>query len=309
MPTSTFAFRNDITTTNADAAGRESRGGIQGLNIGGGRRLLHQLFVDETGICITAEERQFNRLKEVIREFEVASGASLNLQKSIVMQVRPGNTPSWMHGGHVLAATPLYRLLSIGLCKDGLEDLWGWNEEGNPKLALIAWDRIALAKEEGGLGWTRFKVMADALNVRQVSRILEGGSAEWIQLAKSFVLRTLRGGAYQRECSQWTIEEGLLLLPLTKVEGSATLTRMLGSWYKARKKLHWKEDIGELNGSLSIMQVKAVQQIARKVGVSNLQVGREIGLLRKAGIHNFGDALRVGLRGVGGATCTEKESF
>ncbi|KAL3683679.1 hypothetical protein R1sor_001701 [Riccia sorocarpa] len=70
----------------------ECRGGIQGLNIGGGRRLLHQLFADDTGICITADERQFNRLKEMIRDFEVASGASLNLQKSIVMQLRPGST-------------------------------------------------------------------------------------------------------------------------------------------------------------------------------------------------------------------------
>ncbi|KAL3690516.1 hypothetical protein R1sor_016825 [Riccia sorocarpa] len=155
----------------------ERIGNIQGLNIGGGRTLLHQLLVDDTGICITAVESQFNRLEEVIGEFEGASGACLNLQKSIMMQLRPRETPTWLEQSsckvaepgkhflymgvltsspidegaiaaeivqkmmqklkhwsnkllswpaktillkHVLAATPLYQLLSVGLCKDGL---------------------------------------------------------------------------------------------------------------------------------------------------------------------------------------------
>ncbi|KAL3690427.1 hypothetical protein R1sor_016736 [Riccia sorocarpa] len=190
----------------------ERKGNIQGLNIGRGQSLLHQLFADDTGICITAEERQFDNLKEAIREFEVASGACLNLQKSIVMQLTPGPPPAWLdqtgcevagpgtsfrylgvatsspvderaitaeivqklmkklkHWSnrllswpaktillkHELATTPLYQLMSVGMCKDGLEELeklcrnflWGWNEEGNPKHALIAWDRIAQVKD------------------------------------------------------------------------------------------------------------------------------------------------------------------
>ncbi|KAL3679018.1 hypothetical protein R1sor_021974 [Riccia sorocarpa] len=280
----------------------ERRGNIRGLNIGGGRTLLHQLFADDTGICITADEEQFDSLKGVIQEFETASGASLNLQKSVVMQLRPGPSQDWMEESgcdlttegksfvylgvhtsspinekaiaeeivkkmmkklkhwstrllswsaktillrHVLSATPLYQLLSVGLCRDGLDDLkrlcrnflWGWNEEGSPKQSLVVWERIAQSKEKGGLGWTRFKDMADALNVGLVSRILEGGNDEWIQLAKSFILRTLRQGSYQRECSQWSVQEGLLLLPLTKVNGSPTLSRMLRSWYRARRNL------------------------------------------------------------------------
>ncbi|KAL3687926.1 hypothetical protein R1sor_014235 [Riccia sorocarpa] len=89
---------------------------------------------------------------------------------------------------HVLAATPLYQLLSVGLCKDGLDDLerlcrnflWGWTEEGNPKHALVAWERIVQSKEGGGLGWTRFRDMSDAVNTRLVCRLLEGGDAEWL---------------------------------------------------------------------------------------------------------------------------------
>ncbi|KAL3679286.1 hypothetical protein R1sor_022242 [Riccia sorocarpa] len=253
----------------------ERKGNIQGLNIGGGQSLLHQLFADDTGICITAEERQFDNLKEAIREFEVASGASLNLQKSILM--------------------------SVGMCKDGLEELeklcrnflWGWNEEGNPKHALIAWDRIAQVKDRGGLGWVRFKDMADALFVRQINRVLENGRAEWIQLARSFILRTLRKGAYQRECSQWSLQECLLLLPLTKVEGSPTLTRMLRAWYRARQKLQWKGTGGELDASMTMLQVKAVYQLSQGNGIRTIRTDRELGLLKRAGIGNLEDAMEI----------------
>ncbi|KAL3699764.1 hypothetical protein R1sor_017786 [Riccia sorocarpa] len=103
---------------------------------------------------------------------------------------------------HVLAATPLYQLMSVGLCKDDLEELerlcknflWGWNDDGNSKHALIAWERIAQEHEKGELGWTSFRNMADALSVRLLGRILEDGNSEWIHLARSFILKTLRRG-------------------------------------------------------------------------------------------------------------------
>ncbi|KAL3687387.1 hypothetical protein R1sor_013696 [Riccia sorocarpa] len=209
----------------------ERVGHLQGLNIGGDHTLLHQLFADDTCICITAEERQFEKLKEVIKEFENASGARLNLQKSIVMQLRSQQHPDWMGqtGCEIAGLGSSFKylgvatsshvdekavtqeiLMSIGFCKDGLEELerlcrnflWGWNEEGNPKHALIAWERITQENVNGGLGWMSFRNISDALNVRLVSLILEGGDTEWIHLARSFILRTLRRGSYQRECSQ-----------------------------------------------------------------------------------------------------------
>ncbi|KAL3680171.1 hypothetical protein R1sor_023127 [Riccia sorocarpa] len=337
----------------------ERRDAIQGLNIGGGESLLHQLFADDTGICITAEEGQFGRLKEVIREFESSSGASLNLQKSIVM--KPGPQPEWMNQTgceiagprrsfkylgiatsspidektiteeilqkimkklkhwsnrllswpaktlllkHVLAATPLYHLMSVGLCKDGLEELerlcrnflWGWNEEGNPKHALVAWEQITQEKDRGGLGWTNFRTMAEALNVRLIGRILEGGNAEWIQIAKSFILKTLRKGAYQRECCQWTLQESLILLPLTRIDGSPTLMRILGSWYRARKRLRWKKENGKLDGRLSIFHVKAIHQLSAGKGVGSITLGRELGLLRRMRISNLREAMEISRR-------------
>ncbi|KAL3677184.1 hypothetical protein R1sor_027132 [Riccia sorocarpa] len=76
----------------------ERLGNIKGLNLGGGHSLLHQLFADDTSICITAEERhcQFVKLKEVIKEFENASVACLNLQKSVVMQLKLAPILAWL---------------------------------------------------------------------------------------------------------------------------------------------------------------------------------------------------------------------
>ncbi|KAL3685574.1 hypothetical protein R1sor_003596 [Riccia sorocarpa] len=328
---------------------------IKGLVVGGTSEVhVNGSFTEEIAIergvriCITAEEGQFERLKAVIKEFENASGACLNLQKSIVMQLKPRDQPDCMGNTgceiagpgrsfkylgvatsspvdektiteeivqklmkklkhwsnrllswpaktillrHVLAATPLYQLMSVGLCKDGLEELerlcrnflWGWNEDGNPKHALVAWERIAQEKLNGGLGWTSFRTMSDELNVRLIGRILEGGSAEWIQLARSFILRTLRKGSYQRECSQWTVHESLVFLSLTRIDGSPTLSRIVGSWYKMRKQLRWKSEEGELDRSMSILQIKVLQQLAEGAGIGSLPTGRELGLLRRMG--------------------------
>ncbi|KAL3681510.1 hypothetical protein R1sor_024466 [Riccia sorocarpa] len=218
----------------------ERRGNIHGMNIGGESTLLHQLFADDTEISITMEEQQFARLPEVIREYEQASGARLNVQKSTIMQLNPGPAPEWLadtgyeiarpdrpfvylgvqtsspvdersimesivqkmmkklnHWSnkllswpaktillkHVLAATPLYQLMSVGLCRDGIEDLerlcrtflWGWNEDGGAKTLLVAWERVSQPKHKGGLGWNSFQDRADALNVRLTEQILSGG--------------------------------------------------------------------------------------------------------------------------------------
>ncbi|KAL3692125.1 hypothetical protein R1sor_005776 [Riccia sorocarpa] len=290
----------------------ERVGNIKGLNLGGGNSLLHQLFADDTGICITAEEEQFVQLKEVIKEFESVSGACLNLQKSVVMQLKPAQyRPGWSRLlswpaktlllKHVLAATPLYQLMSVGLCRDGLEELerlcrnflWGWNEDGNPKHALIAWERIAHDKGGGGLGWTSFKNMADALHTRLIGRVLEGDNAEWIHLARSFILRTLRRGAYQRESIQWTWQECLILLPVSRIEGSPTLSRILGSWNRTRKRLRWDSRRGELDSRMSLLQIKAIYQVSKGAGVTSVTNGRELGLLRRTNIRNLEEVMVI----------------
>ncbi|KAL3696088.1 hypothetical protein R1sor_010164 [Riccia sorocarpa] len=58
----------------------------------------------------------------------------------------------------VLAATPLYQLLSVGMDRKGIDAverlcrqfLWGWADESSPKAAVIAWERIAQSAKDDG---------------------------------------------------------------------------------------------------------------------------------------------------------------
>ncbi|KAL3695071.1 hypothetical protein R1sor_008722 [Riccia sorocarpa] len=121
----------------------------------------------------------------------------------------------------------------VGLNHDGIDDLeklcrqflWGWSDDGTPKSSLIAWERLAQARNFGGMGWVPLKVKAQALQVRRVVQIITGENTEWIQLARSLVLRTLRRGQYQRDRVQWKTEDGIILSPINKVRGSKLLSR------------------------------------------------------------------------------------
>ncbi|KAL3688512.1 hypothetical protein R1sor_014821 [Riccia sorocarpa] len=41
-----------------------------------GKALVHQLFVDDTGVCILAKEEYFVELKEILAKYELGSGNS-----------------------------------------------------------------------------------------------------------------------------------------------------------------------------------------------------------------------------------------
>ncbi|KAL3683682.1 hypothetical protein R1sor_001704 [Riccia sorocarpa] len=154
----------------------EKRGNIRGLNTGECHSLLHQLFADDTSIGITAEEHQFENLKEVIKEFESASGACLNLQKSIVMQLKPRQPPTWMSQTGCEIAGPGRSFKYLGVATSSPIDE---------------------------------KTITDEI----VQKLM-------------------------RKLKHWS----------NRIDGSPTLTRIMGSWYKARKRLRWKVDHGELDG-------------------------------------------------------------
>ncbi|KAL3698376.1 hypothetical protein R1sor_012452 [Riccia sorocarpa] len=249
---------------------KEAQGNIQGVNIGDGNSLLHQLFADDTGICITAEEAQFVRLKEVIRDFEIASGASLNLQKSIVMQMRPDPSQTWMQESGCEVAGPGTKFVYLGV------------STSSPVDEKVIADEIVQKLMRKLKRWS--------------NRILEGDDVEWIHLERSFILRTLRRGSYQRECRQWSFKECLLLLPLTKIVGSPTLTRILDSWLRARRQLEWSGRNKELDGRMTMLQVKTMYQLAEANKIRLVRPGKELGLLRKVGIGTFKEAMDVSRR-------------
>ncbi|KAL3692121.1 hypothetical protein R1sor_005772 [Riccia sorocarpa] len=115
LPLGTSAIRNDNATTDASLEGGGTARKYPRLNIGEGKSLLHQLFTDDTGICIIADEAQFSRLKEVIREFEMASGACLNLQKSVVMPMKPRPPQAWLNETRCEIAGPGQKFVYLGV--------------------------------------------------------------------------------------------------------------------------------------------------------------------------------------------------
>ncbi|KAL3699897.1 hypothetical protein R1sor_017919 [Riccia sorocarpa] len=246
------------------------------------------------------------------------SGTKLNINKSLIMPIRPAIPPQWVHATgceiagagrsfkylgistsnpidetqvarcivkkmeqklkhwsnkllsrpaktlllkQVLAAT-LNQLMSVGLHSDGIEELeklcrqflWGWSEDGSPKASMVAWERLARGKFLGGIGWTQLKTKAQAMYIKAVLKIVRGADVEWVSLANNLILRNLRKGKYQREHRQWRLEDSVLLLKITKVTGSATLSRMFKAWSKMRHRIHWDKECTEIPAHLTIAQ-------------------------------------------------------
>ncbi|KAL3678497.1 hypothetical protein R1sor_021453 [Riccia sorocarpa] len=207
-----------------------------------------------------------------------------------------GSNLEWRRGPMILGrtsrrgVTPLYQLLSVGMHTKGLEDLeklcrqflWGWNEEGSPKASIIAWERIAAEKDDGGLGWTPLKVKAKAMYIRTVLKIVQDAAVEWIHPARNLILRTLTKGKYQRERRQWQLADTLLLIRINKVKGSNTLTRMLQAWRYMLKRITWDRNFQELPGHLTLAQ--GVHLMTWDDGAQEQEWMGITTMLRKAGI-------------------------
>ncbi|KAL3692980.1 hypothetical protein R1sor_006631 [Riccia sorocarpa] len=60
---------------------------------------------------------------------------------------------------YVLQAMPKYQILAVGMTEQGISRfeslcrnfVWGWNSEGNPRMATVAWWKLSLKKEDDGL--------------------------------------------------------------------------------------------------------------------------------------------------------------
>ncbi|CAM6102385.1 unnamed protein product [Calypogeia fissa] len=91
---------------------------------------------------------------------------------------------------HVLQAIPIYHAMFLHapdtickkfsrLCKDFL---WGFNKAGGRKLPLVAWEKMALPKIHGGLGFKEVKAHSKALLCRWILHALDNPRSEWAQL-------------------------------------------------------------------------------------------------------------------------------
>ncbi|KAL3692856.1 hypothetical protein R1sor_006507 [Riccia sorocarpa] len=72
--------------------------------------------------------------------------------------------------------------MSIGLDQKGIRRiesllgnfLWGWSDEKKPKTHLIAWEKLHLPKELGGLGWKPLEVKMKSFLAMKIPRIFAG---------------------------------------------------------------------------------------------------------------------------------------
>ncbi|KAL2643523.1 hypothetical protein R1flu_011110 [Riccia fluitans] len=177
---------------------------------------------------------------------------------------------------HVLAAMPTYQILSVGMTEQGISRfeslcrnfIWGWNSEGNPRLATIAWWKWALRKEDGGIGWIPTKDRVTALQVRNIGHILKDKDCEWIDMAKSMIRNRLAGGTNKRERQKWSVQEALLLLKQLSIPGAPLLTRMLKVWFRVRTYLKREGTIQEIPLSASTQQLAALATLYTEDGSS-----------------------------------------
>ncbi|KAL3686480.1 hypothetical protein R1sor_009054 [Riccia sorocarpa] len=68
--------------------------GSLGSEINDNDSLLHQLFADDTGVCLKLDENVFIQTRNIIATYEKASGAKLNLDKSTLIPLFDGPIPA-----------------------------------------------------------------------------------------------------------------------------------------------------------------------------------------------------------------------
>ncbi|KAL3683856.1 hypothetical protein R1sor_001878 [Riccia sorocarpa] len=296
----------------------QESGILEGVKIPGGRQALYNLFAD-TELSVKATEENYRRVKVLLQQYEEASGAKLNVRKSVMIPVAMEELPLWMTttgcriaakgevvlhlgfpGGDevtegqicsylqckltnrttmwsnrwlswssrivlaqkILPSLPAYVLMTFGLSKKGykqLEDawrmfVWGTRDDGRPKKSAVAWDILQRSRSQGGVQILKLQLHSEAVKIRQISKILEGSTGSWTDIARGFLLRSLATGKQRTEMRKWTAEEALLIGFRMPMKESSTLKNLLQPWYKVRQKLVFDENQGELPDHITINQ-------------------------------------------------------
>lgn len=96
---------------------------------------------------------------------------------------------------HTVRAIPIFWMSMIGLTQVAvaqmdsmcLHFLWGWNESGKAKVALIAWKRFCRSKSQGGLGLKDLSAMGKSLLCKKLSNVLCDDPSTWSSLLAEFI--------------------------------------------------------------------------------------------------------------------------
>ncbi|KAL3684087.1 hypothetical protein R1sor_002109 [Riccia sorocarpa] len=173
----------------------------------------------------------------------------------------------------ILPMLPAYVLMTMGLSKRSYQEMermwrtfiWGTREDGKAKKSSVAWDIMQQKKEQGGMQILDLGTHSDAVKIRQVAYILNGGQSAWTDIARAFTLKELATGRQRTERRRWTVEEALILGPRLIMKESPTFKQLLHPWYKVRDSLTFVARHGQLPASLTIGQVLTIA--TKKSGV------------------------------------------
>ncbi|KAL3677969.1 hypothetical protein R1sor_020925 [Riccia sorocarpa] len=205
-------------------------GRVQGIETSNGRHILEALFADDIGLLLRADENNWRRATEVVKQFERISGVKLNVAKSLAIPIGFTDPPRW--------------LVESG-CK------------------------IALSGEEGGR-WCRFNVVRTSGSRPQNAVCWEtnGGRGSRLGTPSEGNSSMERGGYSFEEELTWEPRDVLLLDNKMKLSETPTLCRMLEGWWAAKKWLEFKGTPGSLPRSPQIEQALRIgikwRNISRK---------------------------------------------
>ncbi|KAL3693355.1 hypothetical protein R1sor_007006 [Riccia sorocarpa] len=224
----------------------EEDGKIHGLKLKGNTSLLQTLFADDS----VKEEDQRDFILAKIKkklgnwQYKLLSFAGR------VTAVK-----------HILRSTPVHIIACLSLQKQTLDEmeaayrrfLWGDNNDGNPKVPMIAWSQVQKPKGQGGLGLDAFRLTSRATRLRQVAKLLLDPNEEWVQAAE-LTVRTVNNRGREARCRDtWTVQDLMLLAPPKRIPGAPTVTGLLEAWNMARKSLRVQELV-RLNKETPVLQ-------------------------------------------------------
>ncbi|KAL3698443.1 hypothetical protein R1sor_012519 [Riccia sorocarpa] len=92
-----------------------NNGAVRGLQITTSKELVYQLYADDTGLFLQMEQNTFNSTMQTLKVFEQASGARLNLNKSLIIPLGDEQVPRWLLDTQCKVVNPSERIRYLGL--------------------------------------------------------------------------------------------------------------------------------------------------------------------------------------------------
>ncbi|KAL3686194.1 hypothetical protein R1sor_004216 [Riccia sorocarpa] len=239
----------------------ERAGRIKGLEIEPGFTLLHQLFADDTGVCLGEKQEYFEELLRILGKYEQASGAKINIQKSMVMPLGGGTVPDWVRqiGCEIAEGGRIFKYLGIptGVQLTGSEGIAEALRRMNKR--ILQWENFYLP-------WAARLVLIKHVLTQIPSYILlaVGCSKKDANLLERCCRQFLWGINDQGKLKKSLIAWKRLVRP--KAQGGLGLLTFedkawalqMRVWFKGKKKLQLSYPAVELPGSLPIASLKWV---------------------------------------------------